>query len=393
MVNYQCFRCGLETISKTKFLRHLKRKYICKSVCTDISVEEIFEFYFKNIKNDENDDVIKKSGKCNQNVIINEERNHSAKIEDENKKYICEYCNRHYTRRQNMWRHKKTCKLQNDIINDEEYALDINARTIIEAKVKELEELKKREIQKLKEIFMDQLDIALKKKEQETYKLMAMSGTASQNNTNCIVNHNNDNRKLELVLNLNSYKNTDHSHLTDQDYLECIRKGNMGIPYLIEKIHFNPSKPENHNIFINNIKSDYIKMYDDGRWKTALQYETVNMMVQDKANLVEDKIEEWYDNNHIYSRDNYKEILNKFPRFLNRLTDSKYVGRKVEQESKLILFNKKDLVLDYQKRMKEEKKTVLQKEQNKTDQKLIKKNNKISETIKNEVLQTIIKQV
>ena len=30
--------------------------------------------------------------------------------------------------------------------------------------------------------------------------------------------------------------------------MKCLKHANFCIPHLIEKIHFNPKKPENHNI-------------------------------------------------------------------------------------------------------------------------------------------------
>ncbi len=35
---------------------------------------------------------------------------------------------------------------------------------------------------------------------------------------------------------------------------------------MIEKIHFNPSKPENMNIYISNKKDKYLMIYEDGNW-------------------------------------------------------------------------------------------------------------------------------
>jgi hypothetical protein len=47
------------------------------------------------------------------------------------------------------------------------------------------------------------------------------------------------------------YSDTDRSHLTDNDILKCLKHSNFCIPYLIEKIHFDANKPENHNVYIS----------------------------------------------------------------------------------------------------------------------------------------------
>jgi len=108
----------------------------------------------------------------------------------------------------------------------------------------------------------------------------------------------------------------------------------------------------NHNIFISNIKSDYVKVYDGEKWNTKLQYETINMIVQDNANLIEDIIEKWYDQKHRFCAKQFKYILDKYPRFLNRLSGSKYVGKKVEKETKLVMFNLRDMIIENNKRLK-----------------------------------------
>ena len=48
-----------------------------------------------------------------------------------------------------------------------------------------------------------------------------------------------------------------------------------------------------------------------------------------------------------------KEILDKFPRFLDRYSESKYVDRKVFEESKLVIMNNKDLVIEHKKKHSE----------------------------------------
>ena len=37
---------------------------------------------------------------------------------------------------------------------------------------------------------------------------------------------------------------------------------------VLSDIHFNPDKPENHNIYISNLKNGYVMMYDGNKWDT-----------------------------------------------------------------------------------------------------------------------------
>jgi hypothetical protein len=36
---------------------------------------------------------------------------------------------------------------------------------------------------------------------------------------------------------------------------------------LIEKVHFDVNKPQNHNIYISNLKNKYIMIYDGNKWE------------------------------------------------------------------------------------------------------------------------------
>jgi hypothetical protein len=38
--------------------------------------------------------------------------------------------------------------------------------------------------------------------------------------------------------------------MSKKDYINSIKKMNFCVKYLIEKVHFNPDKPENMNIYI-----------------------------------------------------------------------------------------------------------------------------------------------
>ena len=195
---------------------------------------------------------------------------------------------------------------------------------------------------------------------------------------------------------LNSFSESDRSHITDKDYLTAIKKGNMGIPYIIEKIYFNKDKPENHNICMTNVKSGFVKVYNKlNGWEQELANEIVNFLVEDNANIIEDKISEWRkvdsdsdeeeekellpnqktkhqimgDNDledtnanpdlklrkkpkHKYGADKYKNTLDKFPRLLDRISNSNYVRKTVFDKVRLILYNKRQYAMNIEKNMK-----------------------------------------
>jgi hypothetical protein len=84
---------------------------------------------------------------------------------------------------------------------------------------------------------------------------------------------------------LNSYRDTDISHLTDMDYASCIKQVNHCVKRLIEKIHYNKSKPENMNFYISNLKDKYLMVYD-GNWNIKNKHE-LDYMYDEKEMMLE----------------------------------------------------------------------------------------------------------
>ena len=50
-----------------------------------------------------------------------------------------------------------------------------------------------------------------------------------------------------------------------------MNKGFKSIPKLIQAIHFNPEKPENHNVYIPNIKNSYAMVWNGDKWDLSNQ--------------------------------------------------------------------------------------------------------------------------
>ena len=135
-----------------------------------------------------------------------------------------------------------------------------------------------------------------------------------------------------------AYKETDLSHLTDNDYLQCLNRSNMCIPNLIKRIHFNPKKPENHNVYISNIKNKYVMIYDGGKWNLHNRDETIDDLIDTNEFVLEQKLEEWIENGK-----EYPEIMKKFNRYLEKKEKDDVIN-KVKEEIKLILFNNRKIV-------------------------------------------------
>ena len=176
------------------------------------------------------------------------------------KKYECEYCKKKYSTNFLMNIHLEKCK--DKIKDDEEKKTLLNLVDMLNKQLKEQNEEHKKQ---------------LSEQNKQITELIKKAGIQNSNITNNIQNN------IKIL----AYKNTDLSHLTDNDYIYCLNRSNMVIPNLIKKIHFNPKKPENHNIYISNIKNKYIMTYDGNKWNVNNQNETIDNLIDTNEIVIE----------------------------------------------------------------------------------------------------------
>ena len=308
MVNYLCSRCGYYNINKTKFIRHLQRKKVCDPIKENIKIEEIYNNYFKNT--DEHK-LAQNEHKLAQNEHKLAFYEHKLAFYDNNKddiiglKYKCKFCKKTFKHLTSKCRHEKHyCKEHN---KKQEY---IDLKELVDLLNKQLKTKNKQMITQQKHI----------------NKLMKKNGITQINN-------------IQNNIKLLAYDETDISHLTKKDYKVCLNRANFCVPQIIKKIHFNPKKPENHNIHISNIKNAYVSVYNGQKWNIADRNEFLENIIEEKTNLLEDKLMEWEEKG-----ENYPLLIKKFNRYLEK-RDVKVVITKIKQEIKFILFNNRHIIL------------------------------------------------
>ena len=242
--------------------------------------------------------------KCNYttNSKYNYERHvHSAlhsNFEKGTPTFICKYCEQTYKHKSSLSKHIKYSCTKN---KDED--------------LKELVRLLNNQLQSQSQ----QLQTQAKQIEKLMGKLEI---TGSFNTTN-----------IQNNIQLLPYKNSDTSHLTHKDYETCIKKVNFCVMKLIEKIHFNPDKPENMNIYISNMKNKYLMVYDGKNWNIANKVEEIDKLYEEKELM----LEEWLEQNK------NTEMKERFIKYLNNKENDETLNM-IKDELKLMMYNKKQLL-------------------------------------------------
>jgi len=298
MVNYKCPRCGYFTHIKTIYIRHLGRKVLCKPVLSNNILQDEYVKYeiSEKIQNESKMDL--KPLKITKNHK-KESKMNPFESTNSKKTYICKFCDKEYSTNSNLSKHLKRCKEKLNDDEDKKYLLEL----------------------------VDKLNQQLEKKDRQIDELIKKSGIN-------IGTQNNFNQNIQIL----AHNNTDLSHLTDNDYLKCLKHSNFCIPHLIEKIHFNPKKPENHNIYISNLKNNYVMIYNGNKWMLNDREESIQNLIDEKESIIEQKLEEWLEIGK-----QYPDIMNKFNRYLEK-KENNVVLNKIKDEIKLMLFNNRDLI-------------------------------------------------
>jgi len=219
-------------------------------------------------------------------------------------RFPCEYCGKNFTFKQAMYKHiKYVCKKNKDEDLKELVRL-LNSRIKERDRTNDMK---------------DKLILGLTKKIEKLMGKLEISG--SFNTTNNIQN-------IQLL----PYRDTDVSHLTEKDYRECFNHRNHCVKHMIEKVHFNPSKPENMNIHISNMKDKYIMIYDGFQWNIADRKREIDYLYDEKEMM----LEEWLESNPD------KVLRDKFMKYLNNKEDDECVNQ-IKEEIKMMLYNKQSV--------------------------------------------------
>ena len=314
MVNYKCIRCGYETNHKSKMTSHLNRKTVCKPLLNDIILDDYKEMILNCnphfIPQKSSLDVSEIPQKSSSDTHFIPQKSSLMNDLSDEEDNICEFCEKKYSSKKNLWRHLKyNCKKKKK--EEEEKSNLMSLVSLLNDQLKEQREQ------------MNQIKKELDIKNYQIDELIKKSGIT---------------QNIQNNIKILAYKNTDISHLTDQDYIQCLNKSNMCIPQLIKKIHFNPEKPENHNVYISNIKNKYIMIYDGNKWNLNNQDEAIDDLIDANEFVLEQKLEEWIENGQ-----DYPEIMRKFNRYLEK-KEKDEVLNKIKEEIKLILFNNRKVI-------------------------------------------------
>lgn len=236
-------------------------------------------------------------------------------------------CSKSFTTRSALYRHRKKCIDYIKFVQKQQYQNIVIDTSEPENMIQLLQEKLDKKDQEMKEV-KDEMDEL--RKQVETL----IGNTAKQttnNNSNIQTQNNIENQNVIVV---NSFGNENIEHLTDQIICKLIKTAPFtSVPQLIEKIHFDPDHPENHNIKITNKKMNYAEIVQNNKWVTANKKKVIDDVIQKSYNLLDEK----YTDNKDTISEKRKE---RFENFQERYEqDNEELHRNIKNDVDLILIN------------------------------------------------------
>ena len=349
---FQCNRCLKYFDTKYHYNQHLIRKIPCKennNKILDHDSINIFGEESTDNKLSQMDNTVENLDNLLSkfdNKLSNENYQNIEHIIDDNP-LKCLLCNRVYKHLSGLCKHKtqKHPNYKNEIL------------IIKNKQYNEIDE--KSEIEKLKELFMTQIEnlneknkkLDNKNKELELLVKTSKTKNITKNITN---NTNNTNNGTINNINIVQFGREDSSLLNKEEISKILyERGIDGLLASIEVFHFNNRLPQYKNIRLTNLKSKYIDIHDGNKWKKENQEKILNETLENHIYHLQTICDEKGNPKKI--KNSVKNIIkdylevNKFDTEEKKITNNKKTIKKVsdkKEEVKLFVYNNSKLEED-----------------------------------------------
>jgi len=254
--------------------------------------------------------------------------------------YVCERCLCKYNKKSQYDCHinrKYKCKTQSpDIINKSFVCNDPNTEILTNI----LEELKNVKT-KLANVENDNKKTNKKlQKLEEVNKLLKQTNMI--NNGPVINNKHINNGTINTTINVVAFGKENMDFSIDEIGKLC--QGNKTVPNLINYMHFNESKPENHNVYMPNRKNkSEVFVHNGVKWMLADKKATVEQLIDKGIEYVEGKMEEL---STVISKSKYNAVERAIDAYNENEGDANNeANKKITKDIELILYNNKDLIM------------------------------------------------
>ena len=171
-------------------------------------------------------------------------------------------------------------------------------------------------------------------KAQISLLLDQQASTRGNTTTNTNSNNTTIDTQNNITIQINSFGQENTEYIDDKAILQCIDRVYKSIPALLQKIHFYPQHPENHNIKITNKKLPYASvMGDNKKWKTIDRKDAIDKMVTNGYYILDEKYENNKEKFDSRKQENFESFKNNFE------TEEKNTMKLVKGDVEMMVIN------------------------------------------------------
>ena len=238
---------------------------------------------------------------------------HLKRVEKNNMMFTCEWCTKSFSQSSSLISHQKRCEMLSNNLN-----LHTNEQKIIQNKNTQIQ---------IQENQIKEQQLQIENLQRQVSLLFDKVIT-----TNHI--HNQNNIETQNIIVVNSFGNENIDYLTDKTVCRIIQTAPFeSVPQLIEKIHFDPDHPENHNIKITNKKMNYAEIIKNNKWVTANKKEVIDNVIQNSYHLLDEK---FIDNKDTITQKRQERFENFQEKFQE---EDEEIMKNIKNQVDLILIN------------------------------------------------------
>ena len=236
--------------------------------------------------------------------------------------FACETCGKQYMYKSGLSAHKKKC------MNKEQ----INSLVENQKRLERHNE----ELQQEKELLRKQVEELFEKFEQMNPP-PAVPPLVQNNNTN---SHNTNNFDIENQTNnsvhfhINAFGNENLDYITNDFIHGCVNRIYESVPTIVQKMHFDPAHPENHNVKIPNKKLPHASvMSEDQKWKLMDRQEAINNMIDKGYNIIDSQFREDPSKYNESKQRHYRRFQENYD------TEDKDTMKRIRSDVELVVLN------------------------------------------------------
>jgi hypothetical protein len=160
----------------------------------------------------------------------------------------------------------------------------------------------------------------------------------------------NNNMNVDGDVKVVKFGNENLSYISNDLYKHILGRGIQSVEELVNHTHFNENHPENHNIYISNIKSNCLVLYDGDKWIITKHDEKLEDMIYAKSDFLYKKFKELESQMHPLD-------ASKFRKYLDIRDDSATI-EKIKDNLQLRLYNCRHMPQQIRKHMEKLKKAI-----------------------------------